>query len=486
MGSQIYFTTNPGEYDDLEGVIISEQNPPGFVVGADRTVVGITDVTLKGPVDTGVVVTSQEEFEAIFGHRSRFTDTTLVNQIWLAMARKPFAPQVVVVRAAAAGAVTGTLTLSNVTPTAILRVDASSPGAWAGDVTAAVVAASDADANKFDLVVAYRGGSTTYKNLNLQTGFNNIADVVPTDNTVLVTLTKLADGRPLNSAAAALASGADGTIADSDFTAANRAMAVLDNYPGISFCIVANRATSAVKGNILTLASAGVDRMWGMWNGSHTADRAAVVTDAASYRSDRIVYCWNSPKIADPETEVLTEVPPHHFMASIFAQSDVDWHVSSKRTFKQTVAIKSLHFAPTRGDLILLKNAGICALEQRKAGYAFRSGVTTSITPGLTEIARRRQADFLQLSVAERLADFVAEADTTANSNAIVGEIDAFSATYRDQERIVKDYSIIGQATNAQGVKVLRWRVALIRHMLHLVLETEIGTGVTIVVDAVA
>lgn len=484
MGSLIYFTTNPSEYDDLEGVIISEQNPPGFVVGADRTTIGITDVCLKGPVDTAVTITSRREFEQIFGHRSRYTDSTLVNQVWLALVNKPFGPRVVVVRAAAAAAALGTRSYVDGGAVAIVRVDAKWVGAWAGDITTAIENASDGNVNAFNLVVAYRGQTFTYENLLLTAGNNNIADVVPTDMTVLVTVTKLADGRPVNAAAAAMAGGSDGSIADSDFTGAGRAMDVLDAAPGVSLCMVANRATAAVKAQVKVLADAGVDRMWAMWNGTHSTSASATASDAASYRSDRIVYCWNSPTITDPETGQNVEVPPHHFMASIFSQSDVDWHVASKRTLRQTSSVKSLRFAPSRGDLITLKEAGVCAFEQLKSGFRFRSGVTTSLTAGRTEIARRRQADFLQLSVSERLEDFVAETDTTMNANAMIGEIDAFCSSYRDAERIVAEYSIIGEATTAAGVKVLKWRVQLIKHMLHIVLETEIGTGVTIIANA--
>lgn len=480
MGSLIYFTSNPSEYDDLEGLIISEQPPPGFIQGADRNVVAIAGGTLRGPVDTPVVVTDQKSFESIFGNRSRYGSTTLANEVWLALCNKKFGPRVVVCRAAAAAAAAATHSFV-ATATPIVSVTASSVGAWGGDITCDIVNATDGNSNHFNLVVHYRGDQTTYANIDVSaTGNNNIALVVPNTYDVLVTVAKLADGRPDNVTGTALTGGSDGSIADSDYTGSNRAMDKINNYPGVSLCLIAQRSTTAIKAQILSIAAVTPDRSWAMWNGSHTADDAATDTDAALYRSDRIIYCWNSPTILDPEVAQLTEVPPHTFMASIFSQTDVDQHVASKRTMAMLASISSLHFAPTRGQLIGLKDAGVCALEQLPTGFKFRSGVTTSLTPGKLEIARRRQADFLQLSAADRLQDYVQEVDTDDTAKAIIAELDAFSASYRDQNRIVADYAILGTATNAQGVKVVKWRVKLIGHILYLVLETEIGTGVTI------
>lgn len=486
MGSLIYFTSNPSEYDQLEGIIVSEQPPPGWIPGANLNVVALVGETLRGPVDTPIVVTDQKSFESIFGNRSRYGSTVAANDVWTALVNKKFGPQVVVVRAAAAAAAAATHTF-NATSTPILTISASSPGAWGLDLSVDIVAATDANSNHFNAVIHYRGDSTTYENIDVSaTGNNNIAMVVPNDPTVLVTMTKIADGRPDNVAGAALTGGTNGTIADTDYTASGRCMDQANNYPGVAVCLVVNRQTTAIKAYELTLAGLTPDRSWIMWNGSHTATASQADTDAQLYASDRIWYCWNSPTILDPEVSQLVEVPPHTFLASIISQTAVDQHVASNRTIKMLSGIQSLHFNPSRGDLIGLKDAGVAALEPLRSGFKFRSGVTTNLNPGLQEIARRREADFLQLSAADRLQAFVQELDTDDVSKAIIAEIDAFSASYKDQNRIIADYAIIGTATNAEGVKVIKWRVKLIGFILYLVLETEIGTGVTIVSEDTA
>lgn len=483
MGSLIHYTTNPGEYDDLEGVVVSEGVPAGYITGADRNGVVVAGETLKGPVDVAVAVGGEQEFENIFGHYTRPNSTVVVNKVRQFLLVKPFAFPLVIVRAAAAAAAIAEKDFSNVTPTAIVNIAASSPGAWGADLTAAITAATDGNANHWNLTIAYRGKSITYVNLDTTTGNNNLLSTIGNDNEVLVSVTKLADGRPLNIAATALTdtAGSDGSIADTDFSASNRALDVAAVYPGVSVLATADRCTATVKAAIKTLADAAVDRMFVMWSGTHGDSVSTVITDVASYRSDRIIYLYNSAYIMDPELGAEIQVPPHSFMASALSQTDVNWSVANaRRTGRSLGGIRRLTRSLSRADLISLKNAGICALEQLSGGgFKFRSPVTTSLTVGLTDIARRRCADFLQLSVAARLQDYIEEEDTETVNGAILAEIDAFCADLRDQERVVKDYTIIGEATNAAGVKVLKWRVGLIKHLKFLVLETEIGTGLT-------
>jgi hypothetical protein len=487
VSSLIRFSTNQSEWATLEGLIISEQTPPGFIAGAQRNVVCFVGETLRGPVDVAVDCNTAEDVIKTFGHRSRFGNSTLVNSVWLALQRKPFG-KVVVVRTAAAAAVAATRNfLATATP--IITVTASSVGAWGNDLTVEVIAATDANANHFNLRVNYRGGTTTYENLDVSAvGNNNISLVIPTTYETLITVTKLADGRPDNIGPTALSTtpGADGSVADTDYTAANRGLNVAASYAGVSVVTTADRCTTAVKSTISTLAAAAADRMFLMWNGSHTATVSAIQTDAALYRGDRVIYCENSPTILDPETASTVEVAPTSVMASILSQIDVMQHTSSMRTLKQTAGILSVHFNRSIQDLKDLKAAGVCSLEKQSVGFRFRSGVTTSITAGLTEIVRRRECDFLQLSAAERLQVYVYEEDTTDNTAAMIGELNSFCDGFKRLGTIIRAFSVEGLALDPQGNKVIRWRVQLIGHVKQLVLQTNIGTGVTIELTAAA
>lgn len=61
----------------------------------------------------------------------------------------------------------------------------------------------------------------------------------------------------------------------------------------------------------------------------------------------------------------------------------------------------------------------------------------------------------------------------------------AFSRSLRDQNRIIEDFAVDQESVNTaaergRGIEKILWRVRLVGHILHLVLETEIGTGVVI------
>jgi len=141
--------------------------------------------------------------------------------------------------------------------------------------------------------------------------------------------------------------------------------------------------------------------------------------------------------------------------------------------------------AEQRSDLIALKNAGISTVEKNSDGFQFHSVVTTSLTPGLTELTRRRMTDFLQLSASSRLRTYVKARNTAERRASMAGELTAFSQTLKDTPRVIEDYEIDQESVNnatqrGRGEEHLLWRVRLIGHILSLVFETDISTGTVI------
>ena len=512
------FTTNPAEFTRLEGLYIFEQDPPAFIRGVDLGVVGIFGRTLKGPVDKAVEITSESRFIEVFGaDRHAVGGGAILNDVWKEMLNKPFG-KLVIVRAAASAAVAASLDAEDGTGgvgVAILRIAASSPGIWGNDVAVEVVNATDGDVNHFNLEVTYKGATTTYKNLNVFSTSDNTATVVGSDDGRLITLTKLAAGRPANFStivetnweandnaddsmnlgktltAYSTVAGTDGTIATSDYTAANRAFDKIKEYKGVSLVLMADGGVQAtiasVNATMKTQALIASDRMFLMWYGSFGQTVATVVADAASFRSDRVIYCYNDVTTLDPEAAVNVETAPHSWMASIMSQTDVDIHPGEEATKRFTGGIKSLRFeGMAREDYVSLRSAGIAALEKdAEGGFVFVSGVVTDLTPGKTEITRRRMADFLQLSVANRLKFFVKKKNTTENRIRMGGEVTAFLNGLKSEGRIVEDFEVDQESQNTltsrgEGKEFILMRVRLIGHMLFLILKTEIGTGVTI------
>lgn len=504
-----FFTTNPAEITRLEGLYIFEKDPPGFIAGVSLSTVAVMGQTVRGPVDQAIEITSPSRFAEVFGGRDYGSGGALANQVWRFLLNKPFG-KVVVVRAAAAAAVAASFNAESAAGgagTEIATISAANAGVWGNDVEWKVEDASDADVNHWNLRIRYLGEETLYENLDTTAGNDNTATVVGDDDATLIALTKLADGRPVNSTPSTdgadaegyinlgqvvadytSVAGANGTIAATDYTASGRAFDQIKERKGVAVVSYAEddaTIVAALNTAITTAAAAVSDRMFAIWNGSHSAAVSAVATDAASFRSDRIIYCHNSPYTLDPETALQIQTLPTSWMCSILSQTDVDIHPGEEATKRFTAGITKLTAEDlTREDYITLKEAGVASLE-RDDGFLFVSGVTTSLTSGKTQITRRRMADFLQLSAADRLKFFVKKKNTPTNRNIIVGELTAFSQSLQDQERVVELYEIDNTTVNtdasrAQGIEKVLWRVRIIGHMLHLVLETEIGTGVTI------
>lgn len=481
-----YFTTNPGDFLAHPGLYIQEVAPPGFIQGASTNVLAVCGQTLRGPLDTPVEITSFARFTEVFGNASRFGLTTSVNKVREFLMNKPFS-KVVVVRAAAAAAATAEKDFSDVTPTAIISVAATSPGAWGGDLTCSITAASNGVSTSFNLNVFYRGATTTYQNLSVNSTDDNLAATIGTDLSNLVVVTKLAAGRPLNIGATALTqtAGTDGSIADTDYTATGRAMEQIAAYGGVSFCAVADTSDVTIKAKMLVLAAAATDRIWLMWNGSHTETQANVITDAALYQSDRIIYCYNSPYTFDFELGISVRVPPHAWMASILVNTDIDVDPIDSDNRQYLAGVSSLtRPSITRADFVTLKAGCVCTMEMRD-GFRFAEGLVNLPTSGKTRITRRRSADFLLLSAAGRLDTYVGKKNTVENRIQMGNELIAFSQTLRDQQRVIADFAIdqVSQntaVTRAQGLEVIVWQVKLIGHILSLVLKAQIGETVTI------
>lgn len=512
-------TTNPAEFSKLEGVYIDEKDPPGFVRGINLNNVGIFGTCVRGPVDQAVSITSESRFFEVFGGRDNGAGGAITSEVWKALLGKPFG-QLYIVRCAAAAAVKASFTLESATAgggTQVGRIDASSVGTWGNSVQWKISAASSGVSNAFNLTIRYLGKDTVYKNIDQTTDSgDNSLTVIGDDLGNLITYTKLTSTRPVNSTAStdgadadgftnlgeSVASftsvaGTDGSIAASDYSGTGKGLNLLMNKAGIGVIFCANEdgtITATVNAAILTALSSTTapisDRVFCIHEGALTGSPVVVATiaaDAASFRSDRIIYCHNAIDVYDPEAGVNIQAAPNSLMASILSQIDVDIHPGEESTKRFTGGVKGLDDeSMSRADYITLRDAGVCSLEKDgEGGYLFVSGVTTLLTPGKTEIARRRSADFLQVSVANRLRFFVKKKNTAALRAMIGGEVGAFLRTLQLQGRVVEEFAIDQASQNtaaqrAQGLEYVLMRVKLIGHALFIVLTTEIGTGVVI------
>lgn len=507
----VYFSTNPSDYGKLPGLYISERNPAGFIQGRDLSRTGFAGKCVRGPLDSQII-SSPGRFVDIFGERDYGSGGTLVGQVWLALVNKPFGANFVVRRVAAADAVKASFTWEDTAGgggAQVLRVDASSVGLWGNNVSFKISAASSGVAGQFNITIRYLGKETLYQDCDTSTGVDNLALKVGTDAARFVDLVKVASGRPSNTSAStdgadadafvALGqtgvsgytgvAGSEGTLAVTDYNTATNDLAV---YPGISVVLTPEIVTGSAAtyhSNLVTLAASVSDRIfltWAQAHGQAVATEAAQVTSQITTRSDRIVWAFNSPWTIDPKTSGEVQTAPHVWLASILSQVDIDIHAGAAECVAFAAgATRVTNTALQRGDLILLKNAGISTIERNTEGFQFRDVLTTSLTAGKTELSRRRMADFLQLSASDSLRFYVKRKNTLKTRAGMAGELTAFSDSLRDAERVVEEYELDSDSVNTPGQREvgeehILWRVKLIGHILALVLETEIATGTVI------
>ena len=142
------------------------------------------------------------------------------------------------------------------------------------------------------------------------------------------------------------------------------------------------------------------------------------------------------------------------------------------------------------GDYTNMRTAGICGPRiDKTVGPIFQSGVTSSLTSGQKNIARRRMADFIQDSVSQRLVQFAKKPLTTSLKDTMLGEVDAFlnqlkSPNNPSAQRIV-DYSVDDKSGNTPaletaGVHVIIGKVRTLASADFIVFQTEIGNGVVV------
>lgn len=505
-----YFTTNDADITQLEGLYIQERNPPAIVEGISLNTLGIVGECVRGPVGKAVYISGAGRFAEVFGGRDQTANGTggaRVGQVHGALMNKRFGGMWVV-RAMTAAAVPASFTLEAAAGgagTPIATVTAANPGIWGNQVGISVQAATDADSNHWNLSVRYLGNTYLLENLDTSGANDNTATIVGTDDGTLITITKLAAGRPINNAPSTDGAdatgyvtlgqtvatytsvlGTEGSIADTDFTGSGKGLEILSAQKGVAIVMVAERSSTAIKDKIELLAASATDRVFLVGADTPATLPAAAVTDAALQRSDRIVYCFNHPYTRDPDTgaEVLTR--PESWMASVLTQTDVDVHPGDEDNKVYLAGITRVYQpALQRADYILLKNGGISALEYDE-GYGFLSGVTSSLASGKKEITRRRMTDYIQLSLATELKHSVKKKNTVTRRKANAAMIQAFLNGLKKEERIVEAFEVDTEKLNtpskrALGVEKILLRVKLLGHILYLSLVTEIGTSVVVV-----
>lgn len=502
------------------GVYVREIQPTAPVRGIIRNVVGYVGVCVRGPVDRAVECTSYGRFLEVFGGRDYGAGGAIIGEVWKALQEKPIG-KFYVIRAAAAAAVKASFTLETAAGgagTAVVRIDAANPGVWGNDVAWKVSAASDGVGTKFNLTIRYLGKFYTYQNLNGDGSNDNFVQVVGTDDGTLITVTKLAAGRPNNSAGGVDGAdtdgytklgqvvagytsvvGAEGGITDTDFTATGRALEVMNNTKQVSIRAVAGRSNTTVKTKLLALAALLSDGGWLICPDSSATSLTTFRTEVGTLRHGRIFPVFNSPKIRDPETSETITVEPHTFLASVLSQTEPDVHPGVVDNAPYLAGIRELTFeamAPT--DIDAADADGVTVIERTtdEAGnliFGFANGLTSDLSKNNRQIDGRRMKDYLISGIVARSRGDQFRPNTKKGREARKAAISGWLTTLAKAERYVKsddagkplfeyvnDATVNPSADVAAGTQRDLVRITLIPKNLVLSLQIEAGTDVNV------
>ncbi len=473
------------------GVYVRELKPQAGVTSRSINIIGIAGTTVRGPVDRAVRVNTFAQFTEVFGGRDLGNGGPIRSEIWKALVGKLFGP-LVIARVAAADATIGRKDISQ-DGTPVLRIAASSPGAWANGLRVTVGPASDGDAAHFNVEAAWNGQVQVYRNLDISADRDNLgAAVAAYGDSALLQLSKLADGRPDDAVDIVLddVAGSDGTLDDSHFTSTGGPIERVANYGGIKAVFVAGRASLPIKAKLATLAASSHDRVFLVCPDSELVPPSTAIIDKQSLSpSDRLVYCFNHTKIFDPETAEIMMVEPHSWMASILSQIDDDVHPGDIDNAGFTAAIVELavEYLVT-ADYDQFTENGIAALERTPDGVVFADAPSTDGQ----QLAYRLMRDFLIRSIAARVNDDVKKANTQQRRDKTRSDIEAFlSGLARDERFVDSDENGNPQVdvdtetrntpqSRADGVQRTLVQVRLLPFNLIVVLEVLIGTSVQV------
>lgn len=420
------------------GVYVIEKTPPSVIQAVGTGVVAIVGQFPWGPQDK--IYEPENIAAAKITMAPPGMDRT--GSGYLSLLAKAF-PALRLVRVLGSAADTAEVTIDDGagSPTDIIAVTAKYPGTAGNSITAVVSAASDGDANHFNLLVSVTGASGTTEDL-IQ-NFNASATGTQSELTAqqLATLrlvggvTILADGRPENGTYT-MTGGADGTIDAARYVgtagSADRGIALLESDLGVSHVCVddpGNTIRDAVNTGLIAHATAMGDRMVYL-NGDSGQSASAARTDVASFRSQYARYIDSWVYIYDDTTGAERLVPPASFAAAVAAQLPPSTPIAWKNSEVQTMLSGIIRLEANRGNQAATNTAaGICTLiREQSGGFTFEADVTTiaPTTPAKKRGTRTQMLIFIGKSIARSIRGSVDAPNVEQNRADLTVAIDSF------------------------------------------------------------
>lgn len=283
---------------------------------------------------------------------------------------------------------------------------------------------------------------------------------------------------------------------------------------GVNIVVSARRSSAIrtkLKSHVTTSSSVGVGRRAILSPALDTLSLATVLGDAdpgaGANRHERLDYSWPGAQHFVPEAVgyLLGRADGTFTSDGILDDAFDGWLASlesnlapEKNPGQASEPVPSI-LAPIVGiqkgvgslginEYIQLRAKGIAALRiDRTVGPIVQSGVTTSLVSGQKNINRRRFADFIQDSVAQRLVFFSKQVLTNQLKDAMAGEIDAFfnellspnnPPAQRISAYLIDEMSGNTPSLTQKGIHAIIGKVEMLATGDFIVFQSEVGLGV--------
>ncbi len=480
----IYRTTNPLEFDDVDGIIIDESAPSPNIQGVPANIAILAGQFQRGEKDELVQVGSISELQEVYGKSNYTGNKELKNKKFGALK---------IIRVTASDAVKATLTLSDITPDPALVLEAKYSGAYGNLLTVTVEAGSNvgkkytiADTNVDsvlpveiydDILVAGKS------DVELNEIFGNSRLIIAKTSGTL---------EPEDLVTTVLASGSDGTLLDTDYESAIQAA----EQEKAGNVLWTDKYSATIKGYLKTHVVNAPDKMVVMGPDDEDVTLSSAITEVASYRDTegRIIYGFNH--LQTRINGVLVYTHPASWIASVISNTSPSIDPAYSQNIQYTAGAVDMKNKLSRSQYIQAKDAGIAAFEYDSdlGGHKLKSGIVTQIlNSSKVTILRRRMADFYSDSVAFFLKNYQNAPNTLANRTEVKGAITSFDdGLIRDgilpgdnevqngSARLIDTESANTNLSIGQGFFKIVVKRRLYSSMRFIVFQIEIGQTVVV------
>lgn len=359
---------------------------------------------------------------------------------YLALIRKAF-PTLKYVRVLGSTAATATAVINKTGPTALITISLKYPGTEGNSVSITIAAASDGDANHFNITATVTGtsGTTseTIHNYNVS-GIGTTSALTTADRARLRLIGSIAHnstGVPILGSTTC-SGGTVGTIDGTTYVGtagtSNAGFAKLEGDKTIDHFFVAdpgNSIRATVNAGIKAHADLMTDRV-GYMNGNSANTAAQAQSDVASYRSQRVVYCDPWVYIIDDVDGTQRLVPSGPFAGSVASRLPPSTSIAWKSDVVGTMLGGIVDLESDRGDAAAQNTAaGIATfIREDDGGFRIEAGVTTIApsSPTKKNLTRTRMGHYIARSVKSSLRPMTDMPNLPVYQQSIVDAVTTF------------------------------------------------------------